>query len=66
LTLRIDTQGGITGDNMTLKKKLEYASNLLEEANESFTKNHFSKVEKAKSIIDEVIGEEEYLLNRED
>ena len=66
MTLRIDTQGGITGDNMTLKKKLEYASNLLEEANESFTKNHFSKVEKAKSIIDEVIGEEEYLLNRED
>ena len=51
---------------MTLKRKLEYASNLLEEANESFTKNHFSKVEKAKSIIDEVIGEEEYLLNRED
>ena len=50
---------------MTLKRKLEYASNLLEEANQSFTKNHFSKVEKAKSIINKVI-EEEYMLNRED
>ena len=39
--------------------KLKVADKLLKEANESFDKSHFSKVDKARSIIKNIIKESE-------
>lgn len=44
--------------------KLKVAYKLLNDANEHFDKNHYSKVEKAKNIIGELIKEDEYVRTR--
>ena len=38
--------------------KIKKAKNLLEEANNKFDKNHFSKVDRAKTILNSIIKEE--------
>lgn len=49
---------------MSVLDKLKVARKLLEDANSHFDKRHFSKVEKAKNIIEEIIKEDNYVRTR--